>query len=123
LKIKADENIGHSGVGLLRKAGHDVTTVREQELGGTADDTVFQVCRMESPILITLDHDFAQVRHFPPGPTTGIVVLEPGGRATIPMLCDRLREFLALAATRPVGGELWIVEPGRVRVHSAQNDA
>ena len=25
-------------------------------------------------------------------------------------------DFLALAATCPVNGELWIVEPGRVRV-------
>jgi hypothetical protein len=45
------------------------------------------------------------------------VVLELGGAASLSLLRDRLRDFLALAASRPIDGELWIVEPGRVRVH------
>jgi hypothetical protein len=44
LKIKVDENIGRSGVELLREAGHDVLTVRDQALGGAPDETIFQVC-------------------------------------------------------------------------------
>jgi hypothetical protein len=38
------------------------------------------------------------------------------------LLHARLADFLALAATRPVTGELWIVEPGRVRVRLEQED-
>ena len=37
-----------------------------------------------------------------------------------PGLCpdyDRLREMLALLATHSLTGSLWIVEPGRVRIH------
>jgi hypothetical protein len=44
------------------------------------------------------------------------VVLELGGRAMVSLLHARLRNFLALAAKRSIEGELWIVEPGRVRV-------
>lgn len=117
MKIKVDENIGQSGVSLLRQAGHDVTTVPEQGLSGAPDEIIFQACTSEQRTLVTLDRDFGQVPRFPPKQSSGIVVLELGAPATIGLLQNRLREFLALAATRPVHGELWIVEAGRVRVH------
>jgi predicted nuclease of predicted toxin-antitoxin system len=117
VRIKVDENIGKSGVDLLRQAGQDVMTVREQGLAGAADEVVFQACVAEGRKLITLDRDFGQVPRFPPKQTAGIVILELGGPASLRRLRDRLRDFLALAATRSVNGELWIVEPGRVRVH------
>jgi predicted nuclease of predicted toxin-antitoxin system len=117
VKIKVDENIGRSGIDLLRHAGQDVMTVREQGLAGAADEVVFQACVAEARTLITLDRDFGQVPRFPPKQGAGIVVLELGGPASLRHLHDRLRDFLALAAVRSVSGELWIVEPGRVRVH------
>jgi predicted nuclease of predicted toxin-antitoxin system len=117
LKIKADENIGRSGISLLREAGHDVMTVREQGLAGAADEAIFAICASERRMLVTLDRDFGQVPRFPPKRAAGIVVLELGAPATTTLLQSRLREFLALAKTRPVEGELWIVEAGRVRVH------
>ena len=122
MKIKVDENIGRSGVDLLRQAGHDVMTVREQGYAGSVDEVVFQVCKTEARTLITLDRDFGQVPRFPPKQTAGVVVLELGGPASLQRLHNRLREFLVLAATRPVGGELWIVEPGRVRVRLEKDD-
>ena len=116
MKIKVDENIGLRGVNLLRKNGHDVATVREQGLGGSSDDRIFQVCVSEGRTLLTLDRDFGHVPRFPPEKSAGIVVLELGGSATSRLLSDRLHDFLAVVASRPVSGELWIVEPGRVRV-------
>jgi predicted nuclease of predicted toxin-antitoxin system len=116
VKIKVDENIGADGVKFLRSNGHDVATIREQGLGGSTDDRVFQVCVDERRTLVTLDRDFGHVTRFPPRRSAGIVVLELGGSGTMKLLVDRLRDFLAVATTRPVGGELWIVEPGRVRV-------
>jgi predicted nuclease of predicted toxin-antitoxin system len=117
VRIKVDENIGTSGVHLLRQGGHDVMTVREQGLAGAADERIFQACVAERRTLITLDRDFGHVSRFSPKQSAGIVILELGGSASLPLLRDRLRNFLALAADRPVSGELWIVEPGRVRVH------
>jgi predicted nuclease of predicted toxin-antitoxin system len=117
LKIKVDENIGRSGMNLLREAGHDVMTVLEQGLSGAADEAIFAICASERRTLVTLDRDFGQVPRFPPKRAAGIVVLELGAPATTTLLQSRLREFLTLASTRPVEGELWIVEAGRVRVH------
>lgn len=117
MRLKVDENIGRSGVELLRQAAHDVATVREQGLAGAADETIFQVCVAERRTLITLDRDFGQVPRFPPKQSAGVIILELGGPASLRRLHDRLSDFLALAATRPPDGELWIVEAGRVRVH------
>lgn len=117
MKIKVDENIGRRGIELLRQAGHDVMSVPEQGLSGAPDETVFHACVSEGRTLITLDRDFGQVPRFPPKQSAGIVILELGTPATLASLRRRLREFLSLASARPVEGELWIVEAGRVRVH------
>jgi hypothetical protein len=69
-----------------------------------------------------MDRDFGNVRRFPPRQTAGIVILDLGGPASLDLLHTRLHNFLSLAITRPVGGELWIVEPGRVRVHLERDD-
>lgn len=117
MKIKLDENIGRRGVELLKLAGHDVMTVRDQNLQGARDEALFDVCAGEDRVLITLDHDFGQVLRFPPERAAGLVILEPGPRVTQRSLLDRLRDFLALAEMRSPTGALWIVEPGRVRIH------
>jgi hypothetical protein len=122
MKIKLDENIGRRGLDLLRLAGHDVMTVRDQNLQGARDETLFDVCAREDRILITLDHDFGQVLRFPPERSAGLIVLEPGARVTPQSLLDRLQDFLTLADVRSPRGSLWIVEPGRVRVHLNAGD-
>jgi predicted nuclease of predicted toxin-antitoxin system len=116
VKIKVDENVGSSGVKLLRERGHDVMTVRQQRLGGCSDNEIFDVCVTEGRTFITLDRDFGHVLRFPPERTAGIVILELGAPASLRLLQQRLQDFLGLATERPVNGELWIVEPGRVRV-------
>jgi predicted nuclease of predicted toxin-antitoxin system len=116
VKIKVDDTISASGANLLRENGHDVATVREQGLSGSPDDGIFQVCSSERRTLVTLDRDFGHVPRFPPQDSAGIVILELGGPATPRLLHDRLRDFLSVGASRSVDGELWIVEPGRVRV-------
>lgn len=120
MKIKTDENIGRRAVELLRAAGYDVKTVREQNLSGSPDITVFGACGAEHRVLITLDRDFGEPLRFPSHQSPGIVVLEFGGRASIQLLLDRINQFLSLAKVRPVAGELWIIEPGRVRIRSRE---
>jgi len=121
VKIKVDENIGASGVALLRASGHDVATVHEQGLSGATDDQVFDACVSESRTLITLDRDFGHVPRFSPSRTAGIVVVELGEPASQQLLANRLRQFLKVTASRPVRGELWIVEPGRNRIRSEKD--
>jgi predicted nuclease of predicted toxin-antitoxin system len=118
--LKVDENIGRDGVALLRSAGHDVATVREQGLGGANDDTVFAVSTGEERALVTLDRDFGNMVRFPPERSSGVVVLELGGPASLRLLRRRLVDFITLATTHSVDGKLWIVEPGRIRIRPAK---
>jgi predicted nuclease of predicted toxin-antitoxin system len=91
MRIKLDENIGNRGVELLRLAGHDVMTVRDQGLQGARDETLFDICAGEGRILVTLDHDFGQDLRFPPECSAGLVIVEPESRVTQRSLLDRLR--------------------------------
>jgi predicted nuclease of predicted toxin-antitoxin system len=117
VRLKLDENIGRRGAELLGSAGHDVMTVRDQHLQGASDDRVFAVASAEGRALITLDRDFGQVLRFPPASSAGIVILDLGPRPGPQALLERLRDFLAVVETRPLTGRLWIIEPGRVRIH------
>ena len=123
MKIKTDENIGGSGVDILRQNGHDVASVRQQGLGGASDEHLFHVCNNEQRALITLDRDFGHVLRFPPSQSAGIAILELGGPASLRLLHDRLHDFLSVASNRSIDGELWIVEPGRVRVRLEKDEA
>lgn len=120
MKFKLDENIGRRGFELLRSAGHDVVTVREEGLAGAPDEQIFSAAASESRALITLDYDFAQVLRFPPH--TSAVVLELGGRASLEALLARLRAMLVNLENHPVAGRLWIIEAGRVRMHLRSED-
>jgi len=117
VKFKLDENIGRRGRDLLRASGHDVTTVWDQGLRGVTDEKLFETCSAEGRALVTLDRDFGQVPRFPPEKSAGIVILEVGSRTTLRRILDRLGDFLAVLESRSIVGKLWIVEPGRVRIH------
>jgi predicted nuclease of predicted toxin-antitoxin system len=117
LKFKLDENIGRRGVELLKASGHDVMTVWDQGLEGIADEQLFEVCCAEARALVTLDRDFGQVMRFPPEKSAGIIILDVGPQVALRGILDRLKDFLAVLETRSASGALWIVEPGRVRIH------
>ena len=117
MKFKLDENIGRRAAQLLRDAGHDVSTVTLQSLNGTTDENLFEVCIAEQRALVTLDHDFGQVLRFPPVRSVGIVILEVAPRAGAGAVESRIRDLIALLSSHELGAELWIVEPGRVRIH------
>ncbi len=80
------------------------------------DEALYQICKIEGRILVSLDLDFSNTIRFPPQGTMGLVVLRgpdqlfPAMRVLVETLIDALdRESPA--------GRLWIVEPGRLRIH------
>jgi predicted nuclease of predicted toxin-antitoxin system len=116
VKLKLDENIDARLARILRGAGHDAVTVREQDLHGTDDIDLYQVCISENRALVTLDLDFSNILRYTPEGTQGLVVLRGPDDlfVTTRILVETLIE--ALNKEDPLN-QLWIVEPGRVRIH------
>lgn len=75
MKLKLDENIDARLATLLRDAGHDALTVREQKLRGSNDTDLYRLCISEDGALITLDLDFSNILTYPPEKTSGLIVL------------------------------------------------
>ena len=115
-RFKLDENIPRDAEQLFGGAGHDVETALGEELGGAADRKLIDIARAEGRILVTLDVDFADIREYPPADSPGIWVLRTRSQA-IESVLSLLRGALAILVTESPSNKLWIVEPGRVRVH------
>jgi predicted nuclease of predicted toxin-antitoxin system len=99
VKLKLDENLGSIRVvSLLRLAGHDVATVREQNLTSTADGLLIDICRREGRCLVTLDRGFGNRLRYNPSDYSGIVVLQ----AAVEILIRGLD-------AAEVAGKLWII--------------
>ena len=97
-------------------------TVRGQDLGGIPDEALYEHCRREGRCLVTLDLDFADVLRFPPEATPGIGVLRPSGRPTLRALTVLTSQLTSALARESIHGRLWIVEPGRVRIHQSAEE-
>jgi len=117
VKFKLDENFGTRTYKLFLAAGHDVSTADSQDLCGCPDRQLFDVCRTEGRCLITLDIDFGDVTRFPPERGAGVVVLRLPKNPTLTAIESLVGAMLRSLGDRPLTGCLWIVEPGRIRIH------
>ena len=75
MKFKIDENLPIEVGESLRNEGYDSVTVLNQNLSGTSDTNLAEICLKERRILVTLDIDFADIRTYPPEKYAGIIVL------------------------------------------------
>lgn len=115
MKAKLDENICQSVRRRLTDAGHDVSTIVDQDMMGAPDEVVYQACAAEGRTLVTFDLDFANPFVFDPGPTAGIIVLRlphMHGPSDVAPVVDQL---VGVAADRDVVGALWIISVRGVR--------
>lgn len=117
MKLKLDENLGKRGRQMLSAAGHDVCPVAVQKLEGATDAELLRRCAAEQRALVALDLDFANPLVYPPDCHAGVADLRLPRKPTRAHL-DHVSATLAEALRRQsLGGELWVVEAGRIRVH------
>ena len=114
MKFKIDENLPVECALIFREAGFQAATATEQDLSGADDSVLFERCRAEGRVLVTLDLDFANVRSYPPGAHSGIVVVRSNSQDK-PRLIAILKRILPVLGRRSPEHELWIVEPDRIR--------
>jgi predicted nuclease of predicted toxin-antitoxin system len=118
VKFKLDENLSPHSASILLESGYDADTVVQEGLGGANDTDLFAVCIREQRCLVTLDLDFADVTRFPPHKVAGIAVLRSPRPITPPILRTLVRGLVEALQQEKIDGRLWIIEPGRVRVHA-----
>ncbi len=80
MKFKIDENLPIEIAELLIKNGHDAKTVNDQQLKGTKDSALINLCKQENRAMVTLDTDFSDITAYPPEEYTGIIVLRVGSQ-------------------------------------------
>ena len=84
MKIKLDENLPERLVTILTGLGHNVDTVRTEQLTGRADPDVWSAAQAAQRFLITQDLDFSDVRRYTPGTHAGLLLVRltrPGRNA------------------------------------------
>ena len=74
MNILADECVYKRTVNLLRSWGRDVLTAQEVGLAGRPDEEILAYATMHERVLITIDIDFSNIRHYPPKFHKGIIV-------------------------------------------------
>ena len=115
MRFKIDENLPIEAAEVLQQAGHDASTVLQQDLGGRADTDIASICQRERRALVTLDMDFADIRTYPPKQFLGLIVLRLR-RQDKPRVLEILSHLVAVLSREPLQHCLWIVEEDRIRI-------
>jgi predicted nuclease of predicted toxin-antitoxin system len=86
VKIKLDENLPERLVSELQLLGHDVDSVRAEQLAGRDDNEVWQAAQSAGRLLITEDLDFSDMHRLTPGTHAGLLLgrlAQPGREALV----------------------------------------
>lgn len=117
MRLKVDENLPREACDLLNRAGHEAISVGQQGLAGADDTRIYQRCQDEQRALVTLDVDFANVRAYDPGFSSGVIVLRLA-RQDKQRVLEALASTLPLLEREPLDKRLWIVEGERIRIRA-----
>lgn len=120
-QFKLDENIDPRWGEPLEREGHEVRTVAGQSLQGVDDEVVAGACQREGLCLITADQDFAQILDYPPEEYAGFIVVRHP-QPTLPGMQRLIRQIAVALSQESPEGCLWIVEPGRIRIHQRDKE-
>jgi len=116
MKFKIDENLPLESAEILRDAGYDVKTVRDEGLEGEPNFRIYSVCCLEERrILITLDVGFSNILTYPPSKHVGVIVLRLSNQSKQSVLEIIKQLLLAFKQANPKEST-WIVDDNKLRI-------
>jgi predicted nuclease of predicted toxin-antitoxin system len=118
MKIKLDESLPSSIVGLLEKRRIDADTVVGERLQGASDARVLDAARQTDRLLLTLDRGFGDIRKYSPGTHAGIIVLrlDDQSASSVAMAVESLLDAHDLATLH---GAIAVFHRGLLRIRRA----
>ncbi|MGI6318169.1 MAG: DUF5615 family PIN-like protein [Dethiobacteria bacterium] len=116
-KFKIDENLPIEAAKIFTRFGYNAETVLDEELLGSSDDELFQICKKENRILITFDLDFSGVRTYTPGAHPGVIVIRLDDQSVDATL-SVINKIISTFKEETPYGKLWIVEEKRIRIRN-----
>jgi predicted nuclease of predicted toxin-antitoxin system len=122
VRLKLDENLGMRTAEFFRSAGHDVTTLPNQNLYSSSDKNLLETCRVEKRCLVTLDLEFGNPLLFKPSEYEGIAVLRLPSKPTPDDLQRAIRTLIGGLARKEIRGKLWIIQRARIREYQPENE-
>ena len=115
MRFKVDENLHEDLVVALRREGHDAQTVYDEQLRGSPDAAIAEVCQREERALVTLDLDFGNIREYPPEDYPGLMVLRVVDQSR-PHVLQVFSQVFELLPRQPLSGHLWVISESGVRI-------
>ncbi|HMR99449.1 MAG TPA: DUF5615 family PIN-like protein [Anaerolineales bacterium] len=115
MRLFADECVYKVTVDLLRSWGHDAHTAQEADLAGKPDDQVLAYAIRHERVLITIDMDFSNIRHYPPKTHKGIIVAKMRPR-NVEQVHHVLERLLDIVEEKTLNQSLVIVDQNKYRI-------
>lgn len=111
-----DEDLPRSLKNTLSLLGFLVMDIRDHNLRGASDDTVFLFAQTHKAILFSGDLGFANTLRFPLGTHAGIVILRFPNELSVKRMNEEVYTLLHKVKPTDFLKNLVIVSPGKIRV-------
>ena len=115
MKFKVDENLPIEVAQLFKDAGFEADTVYDEGRMGDSDASIFNICKQEGMILVTLDLGFSNIRSYPLHTHPGIMVLKLKSQSKTKII-QNVKKIIPVISREQIRGCLWIVEEKRIKI-------
>ena len=115
MNVKIDEDLPKNLAIILQERGYTVDTVFQQGMSGWKDPDLWETIQEEQRFLITADKGFGDIRVYPPGTHSGILLLRPD-RDGIKPVTKLLESVLEKYDLSIFSGSITVATPRGIRV-------
>lgn len=114
--LKLDENFPFSATKIFAEKGIDASSVFAQQLCGTDDANLLEICKEEGRILVTFDLDFANIIRFKLDESPGIIICRFKRQVNFEFILHQCLRITEVVTNTDVNGKLLIIDEKRIRI-------
>jgi len=115
MNLFADECVFGPTIRFLQNEGHDIVTVHDFSLAGHEDIEILAFSLAQNRVLLTIDLDFGNIRHYPPDRHAGVIILRVRP-TTLAQVHTLLAEFLQTTPQEKLVNILVVIDHNKIRV-------